>query len=75
MMYIRRWLCRMLDCHALCGEQQEQEPLPSVSPEVDEKEQAYREASHEMRNAVVELQGAAKRYISAFDALADRWDK
>lgn len=71
---IRRWLCRMLDCHALC-EGAKAEPLPPVSEEVSKKQREYQEASHEMRNAVAELQGAARRFTTAFDALADRWDR
>lgn len=71
---IRRWFCRMLNCHALCNGH-EAKPLPPVPPSVSAKEEQYREASHEMRNAVADLQGVVKRVTNAFDVLADRWDR
>lgn len=70
---IRRYLCQLFDCHAICP-QDDEHPPRTLPPELIEKEQRYREASHEMRNAVMELQGAARRVTTAFDELARRWE-
>lgn len=71
-MSFRRWLCDIIGCHY--GEKDVAQMPTPLPPELEQKDRAYREASHEMRNAVVDLQGAAKRYMTAFDILADRWD-
>lgn len=74
---LHRLLCRWIGCHS-----DKTQPSPPRSPEhppppppqgIDDVERAYREASHEMRNAVVKLQAAAHGYTTAFDEVARRW--
>jgi hypothetical protein len=70
-MSIRRWLCNLIGCSY--DEKNPAKSPPPIPERLEQKERAYRDASHEMRNVVAKLQGEAKQR-SAFDQLARRWE-